>query len=186
MIKYEFEGKEETLLSKPNEISIKLFDEIVEATNEIEGVEYYLIMFEKLGLSKDLCDKIDYKALSKIISDWKKDMVFSRETTITKTITRDGFDYNAYEEDFFISAKDYSMIEKYIKQNTFNYTPYMMAIIYKRNDLNKIEHYDSSHLKLKAKLFEDMTLEDALPIITEFGKTFNDTLKVIYGEDELQ
>lgn len=184
MINYEFEGRDEKLLSKPNEITIKLFDEIVEATNEIEGVEYYLIMFEKLGLSKELCDRIDYKALSKIIFDWKKEMVFEKGAKPIKTITKDGYDYSCYEGDeFFITAKDYSLIEKYIKQNPFNYSSYMMAILYKRTDLTKVEHYDAAHIKLKAKLFEDMTLDESLPIVTEFGKTFNDTLKVIYGDE---
>jgi hypothetical protein len=182
MITYNFEGKQETMLSKPNEISIKLFDEIVEATNGVEEIDYYLIMFEKLGLSKNLVDRIDHGNILRLIQDWKKDMTFKKNAKIQKTIEIGGFKYNAFTGDEFkFGAKDYSLIEKYIKANVFNYTPYIMAVVYKREDLSFNEHYDNAHLKHKMSLFENTTLDIAMPVINEFGKSFTSTAKLVYG-----
>jgi len=47
---------------------------------------------------------------------------------------------------------------------------YMLAVIFKREDLTKTEHYDNAHLKLKEKLFSKLPAAVAVPYVTYIGK----------------
>ena len=45
-----------------------------------------------------------------------------------------------------------------------------MAVIFKRDDLNKPEHYDNAHLKHKEELFGKLPAAVAVPYVQQIGK----------------
>ena len=46
----------------------------------------------------------------------------------------------------------------------------MLAILFKRDDLTKTEHYDSTHIKHKAKMIRELKAELVVPFLVEIGQ----------------
>jgi hypothetical protein len=46
----------------------------------------------------------------------------------------------------------------------------MLAILFKRTDLTKAEHYADAHIKLKAKIIRELKAEIAVPYLVEVGQ----------------
>jgi hypothetical protein len=50
------------------------------------------------------------------------------------------------------------------------YISELLAVLFKRTDLTKVEHYSDAHIKLKAKLIREMKAELAVPYLVEIGQ----------------
>ena len=61
-------------------------------------------------------------------------------------------------------------IESRVKKSPQNYMAFMLAVIFKREDLTKAEHYDNAHLKLKTELFGKLPAAVAVPYVQQIGK----------------
>jgi hypothetical protein len=48
-----------------------------------------------------------------------------------------------------------------------------MALLFKRSDLSKTEHYDNAHLKHKSKLFRLQAAEIAIPYLNFVTQTIS-------------
>ena len=57
------------------------------------------------------------------------------------------------------------MIEKIYRSQDDNFTAQTLAILFKRTDLTRTEHYAPAHLKLKVNLFKKQYAEIAFPYI---------------------
>jgi hypothetical protein len=65
------------------------------------------------------------------------------------------------------------------------YLSEMLAVLFKRDDLSKTEHYTDAHIKHKAKLIQELKAELVVPYLVEIGKklstqiTKNDLTEVL-------
>lgn len=141
-----------------DELTVKEFETIsnILKNNNLDYIDKYLTIFEIIGLGEET-DNITTDELVDLI----KQLEFSTiENVFTKEVEINGFKYVAYSGDEFkMLAKDFSLIENWVNNND-NYMARVLAIIFKREDLSKIEHYTEAHLKLKTTLFENLLIKD--------------------------
>lgn len=165
MIKFNFNGGNYELRNLPNELTITEFEHISSIINngEMDYIDKYMTIFTYLGLSEDIIDDLDgakFIQLTKEFSDYQYKAEFTNEIEI------DGYKYVAYDGDEFLpKVKDLKFVEKYIKRNPNKYVANTMAVLFKRSDLTKVEHYDEAHIKYKSELFKDLDYSIALPYI---------------------
>ena len=75
------------------------------------------------------------------------------------------------------------LIEQFASDQKKDYLGELMAIIYKRKDLTKAEHFDKAHIKFKAKLFrESLTADKVIPLIAFLSKKLVDDVNLINSE----
>lgn len=178
MFKINIKGVEHQMKSDANELTIKEYEKLSSILNDenTQNIEKYFKAFINLGMDEDVLDSLDGFSFLKIIKEFKEIMMPVGD--IVKEITLNGRTYSCYNEEFFFSVKDMKMIEIAIKRNPTEYIGDLMSIIYKDNELTKVEHYDAAHLKYKAKMIrEQVTYDVALPIITKFSKQLIESLE---------
>lgn len=180
MRKYDVNGLGiETLKTKPSEITLKEFKEIVKLQNENNGdYTYYLDTFEVLGLSNNYIDIMTSKELILTIKDFQEDFIVE---DMIKEITIDGYTYKSFDGDeFSLTARELANIENEMKNSEINWISYALALIFKRTDLSNTEHKDKTHIKHKIKLFEDnMTMDIALPYIVHISGEYLNNIKIL-------
>jgi hypothetical protein len=158
------------------ELTIKQFQTVSQIQNDqgYSFVEKQTKIFEYLGVP-DIWDEVSVKELKGYIDEFNE--VPKVEFEYTKEIEIDGYTYRSYEgEDFELTAKDLSIIEKKIKPSESDVS-YLMAVIFKRTDLSKNEHYTEAHLKQKAKLFEDQPAEMCIKFLSKIGEEVTNVLQ---------
>ena len=165
MIKFNFNGDNYQMRNLPTELTINEFEYISEIMNntELDYIDKFFQIFEFVGLPIDLIEELDgakFIQLTKEFTDYQMDVEFIKEIEI------DGYTYIAFEGDEFSpKVKDLKYVEKFIKRNPNKYVANVMAVLFKRSDLTKVEHYDEAHIKHKANLFKDLNYSTALPYI---------------------
>jgi hypothetical protein len=153
------------------EFTITEFETICSILNDTSIPKYskWSQIFIYLGIPEDVIDTFDSSAFVSIIKEFELESPTTN--TITKEIIIDGYTYVAYDSEFFLSVKQMGLIEEFISKDSDKYLGELMAIIYKREDLTKAEHFDKAHIKHKAKLFrEHITADKALPFIGYLSK----------------
>jgi hypothetical protein len=76
----------------------------------------------------------------------------------------DKYTYQANES---IGVKDLGMLERIYRNQEDNFCAQTLAILFKRTDLTRTEHYAPAHLKLKVNLMKKQSAEIAFPYIME-------------------
>ena len=129
------------------------------------GGRKYLETFQLLGLTEDDLSENDAVFWLDIIKEFN--LVKLDNTDFIKEIVINGYTYQCYEKDkFSLSVRDLAKIENYIVKNKTEFLGEMLAIVYKRVDLTKAEHYVDAHIKHKAELFrENLTADIAIPFL---------------------
>jgi len=156
------------LQNEANEITLKDFNKIYTIL-QLENLSYhekYCEIFKSLGLPESVLDDIlDSGQLGNLIKNFNA-IEISNDLP-AKSIEIKGYTYVAYEGDEFkFKIKDLIAIEKCAKRGVTNFPSFILAVIFKRSDLTVNEHYEMSHLNLKAKLFEENMFTDfAIPYI---------------------
>lgn len=183
MIIYEWNGKEEKLKSLMSEITIGNFEKImeIEHNEDMSFFDYYLTLFNVLGLSKELIDNIDVDNLIDIIKDFKND--FHLELQTNNTFTIDGYNYVIFEDEFKLTARQFANIEKIIKKYPYHWVGPVIAYLAKREDLTQVEHDDTAHINYKTTLFRDkLTMDFILPIIKVIVDKLEKNLKIFEND----
>ncbi len=172
MIKFNFNGENYELRNLPSELTINEFEQISSIMNneELDYIDKYMKIFEFVGLPIDVIEDLDGKTFIQLTKDF---MDYQYTVELTNEVQIDGYSYIASDRHidgekitYVPRIKDLKLIEKYIKQNPNKYATKVMAIIFKRDDLTKIEHYDDAHIKHKAELFSNQPYSIILPYIT--------------------
>lgn len=180
MRKYEYNGEVEGMKTLPTEITIQEFLSITK-NQDLEGTfMYYLNTFESLGLSSKFIDAIDDVTLYSLIADFQEDFRVDNAEYV-KTITIDGYDYQAYEDEFRLGARDLARIEEEMHKDPLGWITYALAVIFKRTDLSSTEHTANAHIKHKEKLFKDVTMDIALPYIVYVSDSYIKNVKLVAG-----
>ena len=89
---------------------------------------------------------------------------------LVNTLEIDGYTYVAFEDKFKLSVKDTKHIERTMQSKHKGYISELLAVLFKRTDLTKVEHYSDAHIKLKAKLIRELKAELAVPYLVEIGQ----------------
>lgn len=156
------------IANKMNEITIDEFEKIsaIHNNKEFDNIEKQIKVFEIVGVEEDEWD--DFKYFVEKTKEFNTDN-YDKKDPIGE-IEIDGFTYKA---EFKLSVKDTKLIEKMIVKENKHSVSDIMALMFKRTDLSNVEHYDSAHLKHKAKLFRTQPAEIAIPYITFVTETIS-------------
>ena len=155
------------LRNEAAEIKLHEFNKIhnILSIDKLGHFEKYTEVFKVLGVPEDVIDAMEIEQFVELIKMFNDIARPSNETTQSFEI--DGYTYTAYTGDEFkFTAKDLVMIERGFKQGVGSVPAFILAVVFKRDDLTKKEHYDPTHINHKAKLFsEHLYMDVALPYL---------------------
>jgi len=155
-----------------DEITIQQFEGItdIHANAELDNVEKHLEVFKFMGVSDEIED-VDFEVFKEYINKFNSAKVPS--SVLLKSFEVDGYTYKAYDEDFKLTAKDTKVIEKILGNKHKGYISEVLAVLFKRVDLSKVEHYTDAHIKHKAKLIRELKAEVAIPYLVAVADQIN-------------
>ena len=162
--------KEFDVKNEINEFTIEEFENVSRILNdeEVEKFERWANLLIYLGVPESEVYDLDFTEFVeyiKLFSDTK----VKPSNEFCKVIELDGYTYTSHEDELKISVREMKMIEKQVSNNPHHYISYLMSVLFKRNDLTKVEHYTDAHIKQKAKLFSSLSAELAIPYATFIG-----------------
>lgn len=156
--------------SEISEYTLFEFEQISNTLNDesLDYIDKYLKIFEILNVPEEIVDELDDTEFFNIIKS------FNQETPsqeLTKEIEVNGYTYTAYEGDTFkLKLKDLAIIENLIKKSGKMNATEIIAVLFKRNDLTKKEHYEPAHIKYKKELFKDIPVSLVFPYFVYLGE----------------
>ena len=152
------------------ELTVSEFEKIVEiqSDNTKSATEKQIDVFVSLGVPEEVVDSMTIAEFKKHIEEFND--VKSKEYEFLPEVEIEGFVYKAFDEEFKLSVRDLKHIENKVNKSPFSYMAFMLAVIFKRTDLSKAEHYDNAHLKHKAELFGKLPAAIAVPYVTKIGQ----------------
>ena len=103
-----------------------------------------------------------------------------------KRFEADGYTYEAYDDNFKLTAKDTKHIEKILNSRHKGFISEALAVIFKRTDLSKTEHYTDAHIKHKAKIIRELTAEVAVPYLVVIAETINKQVESLNIKDQVE
>lgn len=165
--------------NKPDELTVEQFDKINAITSSVDmdEIEKWIEKFKYLGVPEDAFDDMEFKDFQQCVKDWNDQPNYDKNKTMSVEI--DGYTYEAKES---IGVKDLGLIEKVWKQNDANFAAHTLAILFKRTDLSKTEHYTPAHIKQKTKLFKQLKSSVAIPYIIEILSKLTESAKQYTNE----
>jgi len=162
--------------NEPHELTIEQFDKInfITSNQELDEIEKWIEKFKYLGVEESTFDDMQMEEFYQLIADWNDQPTHPKEKVLNIEI--DGYTYEAKES---IGVRDLGMIEKVWKQNNGNFASETLAIIYKRADLSKTEHYAPAHIKHKTALFKKQPSSLVIPYIIDVLEKLTKTTQQI-------
>jgi hypothetical protein len=176
--------KDFEMKSEITEYTLFEFEQISLALNDttLDYVDKYLKIFEILNVPEEIVDDIDTDQLVTIIKDFNK---LQPENNLIKSFELDGYEYVAYDgDDFKLKIKDLALIENYVKKSGHLKPTEVIAILFKRNDLSKTEHYTPAHIKYKIELFKNLNCALVYPYIIYLGEKLVKKLTLLTETDD--
>lgn len=166
-----------------NELTIEQFEKVSEFTNnqELDAFEKWVSVFTYLGANEDDVNEMEFSEFKDKVKEFNT-VTYKAPTKFKKTIELEGYKYVSYDKKFKLSVRDIKHIEKIIKKDPTRYVSKMLAVIFKREDLDTIEHYSDAHIKHKANLFKSLNAEIALPFMAYVAEKLKDTAKQMTDE----
>jgi hypothetical protein len=155
-----------------NELTIQQFEDITEihANPKLDHVEKHLEVFKYMGVPEEIED-VDFETFKDYIQLFNTAKV--PEGILLKRFEADGYTYQAYDEEWKLSAKETKLIEKILNNKHKGYISEVLAVLFKRTDLTKNEHYTDAHVKLKSKIIRELPAEVAVPYLVAVAETIN-------------
>lgn len=155
-----------------NELTIQQFEDITEihSNEKLDHVEKHLEVFKYMGAPEEIedVDFEDFKEYIRLFNTAK-----APEGILLKRFEADGYTYQAYDKEWKLSAKETKLIEKILNNKHKGYISEVLAVLFKRTDLGKNEHYTDAHIKHKAKIIRQMTADVAVPYLVAVAETIN-------------
>ena len=155
-----------------NELTIQQFEDITEihSNEKLDHVEKHLEVFKYMGVPEEIedADFEDFKEYIRLFNTAK-----APEGILLKRFEADGYTYQAYDQEWKLSAKETKLIEKILNNKHKGYISEMLAVLFKRTDLTKNEHFTDAHVKFKAKIIRELPAEVAVPYLVAVAETIN-------------
>jgi len=152
-----------------NELTVQQFETIttIHANTDLDAIDKHLQVFEFLGVPTIEWDNVEIEEFKEIVRNFND---IQSKPELVNTLEIDGYTYTAFEDKFKLSVKDTKHIEKIMHSKHKGYISELLAVLFKRTDLTKVEHYSDAHIKLKAKLIRELKAELAVPYLVEIGQ----------------
>lgn len=152
-----------------SELTVQQFETIttIHARQDIDAIEKHLEVFESLGVPEADFEDVQIEEFKDYVRQFND---IKGKPELINTIELEGYKYTAFEDTFKLSVKDTKHIEKVMSSRHKGYMSEMLAILFKRDDLTKAEHYADAHIKLKAKMIRELKAEIAMPYLVEIGQ----------------
>jgi len=152
-----------TIPVQADELTIEQFDKLNYITKDgsLDNIEKQIAKFVYLGVTEEVFESMEFekfKEYNKEFNDAPMDL------TRLASIEVDGYTYEAPET---IGVKDLGLIEKAWRLNDASFAAETCAILFKRTDLGRTEHYTSAHIKHKVKLFKSQKASLVVPYIID-------------------
>jgi len=173
------------LKTKMEEFTILEFETISSIMNDEnkDNIEKYLNILEYLGTPDDILNEMTTDTFYDIIKEMNSDVECDK--TLLPQITIDKYTYDAYTGDEFkLKIKDLSKIESRILAKPNEYVLYAIAVIFKRTDLTKTEHYTEAHIEYKMKLFKELPVIDIYPYIVYIQENVSKKLLLMSDDNK--
>lgn len=151
-----------------SELTVDQFDMInfIMTNPEFQNYERWLELFIYMGVPEEVFDDMPLSELNEHINAFNDqgDPV----TEKVHSVNIEGFEYVAPE---VVGAKDISLIEKEWKRSRDHFSSYCLAVLFKRADLSRNEHYSTAHIKHKQTLFGNQKIDIGVAHIGEVLKS---------------
>ena len=184
MINIIIEDKEIPIKNLVTEFTIGEFEIITNIIND--ETENSLTRWSKvmkfLGLSEDVIDNFDTFDFMKIIEEFNE--IKTQTYNYVETINILGEDYKIklIDGELRLTVKEMRIIENFVKKDSKVYIANVLAVIYKREDIQKELQYDDAHIKYKSELIsKHITADIALPIMGFLSKKLTKDTEIING-----
>lgn len=172
MIEVNLNGKDFALPNDAKEVRLSDFNKMykISQQKDIGYFDKHLRVFEIFGIPYDAWDDIAEEKILELIAEFNKVKVDS--TLLCHQVTVRGRSYTCFDgDDFVFKTRDLVEIERAAMKNVENFPAYILALLFKDDELSKNEHYVESHLKHKCSLFaENLTADIAIPYLTLIAK----------------
>jgi hypothetical protein len=167
MVTINYAGESFELRNEAKEVRLSEFNKIhnILSLDKTGHFEKYTEVFKVLGVPEDVIDGMSIEEFVELVKMFN-DISQTKENPV-QSFEIDGYTYTAYTgEKFEFTAKDLVMLERGFKQGVGSVPAFVLAVIFKREDLTKKEHFDTAHINHKAKLFsEHLFMDVALPYL---------------------
>lgn len=152
-----------------NELTVQQFETIttIHGKVELDAIDKHLEVFEFLGVPTIDFDAVEIEEFKEIVRNFND---IQSKPELVNTLELDGYTYVAFDDKFKLSVKDTKHIEKIMNSKHKGYISELLAVLFKRTDLTKAEHYVDAHIKLKAKMIRELKAELAVPYLVEIGQ----------------
>ena len=161
MIKITFLEKSYEIKNEIKEFTIGEFEDICRILNSKEKnyIDKWIDIFSLLGIPENISGDWDTFAFMKVIKEFnlsesQVDKVFKKDIKLNDEI------YSYTGDEFKLTVREMRLIEDAVKKNESRYLGELLAIIYKREDLDKSITYDLSHIKYKAEMIRKQIKAD--------------------------
>jgi hypothetical protein len=147
-----------------NELTVQQFDELnkIENNQELDTIEKWIEKFIYLGVPEKAFDNMELEEFANYIKVFNKSDI-PQGPKVTELVI-DKYTYQANET---IGVKDLGMLERIYRSQADDFCAQTLAILFKRTDLTRTEHYAPAHLKFKVNLMRKQSAEIAFPYIME-------------------
>lgn len=158
------------------ELTVSEFEEVaaIQQDQTLDYLEKQIKVFTTLGVPEEVLDEmgvVEFKQHVKTFND-----VEPKEYPFLPEVEVEGYVYKAFDEEFKLPVRDLKHIESKVKKSPTKYMAFMLAVIFKREDLTKAEHYDNAHLKHKEELFGKLPAAVAVPYVQQIGKELSNAI----------
>jgi hypothetical protein len=152
-----------------NELTVQQFETIttIHADPELDAIDKPLQVLVFLGVPTIKWDDVEIEEFKELVRAFND---VTGKPELVNTLEIDGYTYTAFEDQFKLSVKDTKHIERTMHSKHKGYISELLAVLFKRTDLTKVEHYSDAHIKLKAKLIRELKAELAVPYLVEIGQ----------------
>lgn len=153
-----------------DELTIEQFEEITEIANDkdLDNIDRHLRIFASLGIAETEFFDYDVADFIAIVKDFN--VTPNPDYPTIETIELDGYNYTA---EMKLTVRDTKLIERIAISKPKGYISDLLAVLFKRDDLTKAEHYADAHLKLKAKHIRKLKASLAIPYVLFIAQKIN-------------
>ena len=151
MLKIKHPTKEQSIKSSVAEFTIGEFENMVHMMNDPEKdtLDRWSNIFVYCGLDQEILDDMDTFDFINLIKEFN---IFNLDSDeLYKSIILDDIEYIAYDEEFKITVREMRLIEGFIKKDSNKYIANVMAVLYKRPDIDKSMTLLFNNLKKECK-----------------------------------
>ncbi len=183
MINIIIEDKTIPVKNLVTEFTMGEFERVTSIINneELSSLTRWSKILTYLGVPTDLVDNFDTFDFINIIKEFNSHSGIHYDYEEILNISGNEYRLNLVNGELRLTVKEMRIIEDFMSKDKTNFSN-VLAVIYKRDDIQKELQYDPAHIKYKSELIsKEVTAHVALPIIGFLTKKLSKDVDVING-----